>query len=47
MQLEELKERNVQVIELIKNNAKHKSNQLSMRKKVIKNNLLKFISAFN
>lgn len=34
MQLEELKERNVQVIELIKNNAKHKSNQLSMRKKL-------------
>lgn len=35
--LEELKERNGQVVESINDKAKHKSNQLSMIKKVIKN----------
>lgn len=37
-QLEELKETNIQVVELIKNKANHKSNQSSMIKKVIKIN---------
>lgn len=36
--LEELKERNAQVVELINNKAKHKTSQSSMIKKVIKNN---------
>jgi len=36
--LEELKERNVQIVESINDKAKHKSNQSSMIKKVIKNN---------